>query len=432
MSLNRTPWRALASVAALAALAACADDRTDGPVGPSRAAVAPTNTQPDTISPPANGDFYPGEAEFMELARQIPGFAGDWYEGDTRVVALTDPSQAEHALAVISAKQAAAPSMHDEAKTGGGTRFVPAAFDYMTLRSFRDRSADPVLDVKGTTFMDLDEQANRVTVGIIDESVRPEVEARFKEAGIPAEATEIVVSGELVEDLTLQQYSRPLMGGFQIQNQNGGICTLGFITRNPANGANAFVTNSHCTGRYWALDGIWFAQPLTTSWVGYEVRDPGGFGCGLFWLWRCRYSDAALVQVSGATVAHGQIARTSYWAYGYGSMGSLTVVNPALNITSVQNYPYMGQLVDKIGRTSGWTYGPVRRTCVTTSVGGWKRLLCQYYAFYNSIPGDSGSPVFVYYGSNVALTGINWGHSPSERLAVFSPAGGIRNDLNVP
>lgn len=429
MSHTRMPWRAFASAIAMAALAACADERTDGPTGPSRA-TAPTPAQADSIAP---GDFYPGEAEFLELARQIPGYAGDWYEGDTRVVALTDVSKAPHADAVLATRQTATFSAHPESKTGGGTRYVPARFDYLALRDFRDRSADAVLDVKGATFMDLDEQTNTLTVGIADEAARAEVEARFKEAGVPFEATQIVVSGDIVEDITLQQFSRPLQGGWQIQNNStGGICTLGFITRNPANGANAFVTNSHCTSTYWGYDGAYFSQHLNPNTVGREVRDPGGFGCGFLWLWRCRYSDAALVQVTNATVAQGQIARTTGWAYGYGPSGSITVTTPALNITSVQNYPYMGQIVDKIGRTSGWTYGPVRRTCVTTSVGGWKRLLCQYFAYYTSIPGDSGSPVFVYYGSNVALTGLNWGHSPSERLAVFSPIGGVRNDLQVP
>jgi hypothetical protein len=429
---TRTFWRSLALVTVTAALSACVDDRPTGPGEPNRALAASSDA--DTISPPPKGgDFYPGEEEFLKKAYEIPGYAGDWYEGDTRVVALTDMAQEGRARQVLAASFAdAEPTHHDESKTGGGTEFVKAEFDFLSLRKWRDSSADPVLDIKGTTFIDLDENANRVTVGIADESHRAEVQDRLKKSGVPLEATEIVVSGELEEAVTLQQYVRPLMGGLQIQNQNGGICTLGFITRNPANGANAFVTNSHCTGSYWANDGIAFHQPLAPNFVGREVRDPGGFACGFFWLWRCRYSDAALVQVSGASVAQGQIARTAFAAYGFGPSGSLTISGTPMNVSGVQNYPFMGQLVDKVGRTSGWTYGPVRRTCVTTSVGGWKRLLCQYFAYYTSIPGDSGSPVFLYYGSNVVLAGINWGYSPSERLAVFSPAGGIRNDLAVP
>lgn len=424
---NRMPWRMLASALALAALAACADDQNPGPVEPSRNEVA---ADEDSVPPPPDGDLYPGEKELVGIANEAPGYAGHWYEGDTRVIAITETGNPEVAAQAIDARGPVEFGAHDEVRTGGGTRFVPARFDYLTLRAFRDAAAGRVLEVPGVTFLDLDERANTLTVGVEDESSVAGVHEAFAQTRVPAEATRVEVTGKFVEDVTLHQFQRPLQGGWQIQNQAGGICTLGFITRNPANGAPAFVTNSHCTSTFWGLDGIWFSQHLNPNWVGREVRDPNGFWC--FWIFRCRYSDASLVQVSNATVDWNRIARTTFWGFPYGAWGSITVAPPPFNVTAVQNWPWNGQMVDKMGRTSGWTYGFVRRTCVLMPRPGLKLELCQYWADYTSVGGDSGSPVFLWWGSNVTLTGINWGHSDYYRVAFFSAAGGTRIDLGVP
>lgn len=425
----RRPWRTLTSALALAALAACADDQTPEPTGPDRNEV-PANS--DTVPAPPDGDLYPGEKAFVEIAAQAPGYAGHWYDGDTRVVAITETGNPEVVIRAIDARGPVEFGAHSEVRKGGGTRVVPARFDYKMLRDFRDRSADAVLNVQGVTFLDLDEEQNTITVGIETEHPRAEVEARFKEAGVPAEATQVVVTGRFEEDQTLQQFQRPLQGGWQIQNGGGGVCTLGFITRNPRNGAPAFVTNSHCTSTFWGNDGTWFSQHLNPNWVGPEVNDPAGFSCGLFGWWRCRFSDAALVQVTSAAVDWNRIARTTWWGWPYGAWGSITVAPPPFTVTGVQNWPFNGQMVDKVGRTSGWTYGFVRRSCVSMPRSFWKIALCQYWADYTSVGGDSGSPVFLWWGNNVTLTGINWGHSDFFRVAFFSAAGGTRIDLGVP
>jgi hypothetical protein len=423
----QTPWRLFATALAMTALAACADDPTTAPA-PARP-VPNTAADADSVAPPADGDVYQGEKELLDLSRQIPGLAGVWYEGDTRVVGLTAAGDAAQASRVLAGYAPAEQADRPEARTGAGTRFVPAQFDYATLRGFRDQSVDPVLSVEGTTFFDLDETGNRLVAGIEDESRRGEVEARFKESGVPAEAVEVVVTGVMEDDTTIQQQWQPLEGGWQIQNANGGNCTLGFITRNPANGAASFVTASHCTGAMWSLDGIGFSQNASPLWVGREVKDPKPFGCALFGLIRCRYSDAALVQVSGAAVAPNRIARTLFW----GTPGSITVdpANPRFTVSAVQNWPWPGQMVDKMGRTTGWTYGYVRRTCVTVPIAAFRRALCQYSARYMSGGGDSGAPVFLFHGgNNVTLTGLHWRHGKTESF--FSAVGGIRIDLGVP
>ena len=95
-----------------------------------------------------------------------------------------------------------------------------------------------------------------------------------------------------------------------------------------------------------------------------------------------------------------------------------------------------GQLVDKVGRTTGWTRGQVSNTCVNTGVSGTSIvLLCQTWV--ESIGGgaivaggDSGSPTFIDLGGNNAtLVGGLWGGSSDGTLLVYSPIANIRAEL---
>jgi hypothetical protein len=85
-----------------------------------------------------------------------------------------------------------------------------------------------------------------------------------------------------------------------------------------------------------------------------------------------------------------------------------------MTITSEYAFPTGGEMFDKVGRTTGWTYGFVKKTCVDMnrpdySGGGFGRILCQDWTSYKRAGGDSGSPVFRWYGNTVRLAGIHWG-----------------------
>ena len=57
----------------------------------------------------------------------------------------------------------------------------------------------------------------------------------------------------------------------------------------------------------------------------------------------------------------------------------------------------VGDLVHKVGRTTGWTSGKVLRTCFTPLVQNFNRtnrMKCSDIADLSSMEGDSGSPVF--------------------------------------
>jgi hypothetical protein len=428
MPMNRAYRQALATLVTLTALGACTDEPATGPSTPRD--PAPYRAMPpasDSLLPPADGDLFPGGKEFVELAREIPGFAGYWYEGGERVVAVTDPAQLQHAVTVVDAR---VPTPAADARQGTvSTRAVQQTYDYLTLRAWRDRILEPVLELEGVTFIDLDEAANRLVVGVEDASAQDPAVQRVQAAGVPLQALQFEVSGPLEMDQTLQQFARPLLGGYRIQDVNRANCTLGFGATNPPNGRLAFVTNSHCTGTWFGFDGAVFHQPWPLR-VGQEVSDPRGFRCGL--LWRCRFSDAALVEVdAGVPIDVPRIARTQFWNWYW--PGSLNVVNPPHLITSGWGYPPVGIAVDKVGSTTGWNVGHVRRGCVVTKHSRHMILVCQYFADYDSAGGDSGSPVFVLFGNSVQLTGIHWGRAPRilGRRAIFSPLAGVSFDLGL-
>ena len=106
-----------------------------------------------------------------------------------------------------------------------------------------------------------------------------------------------------------------------------------------------------------------------------EVADPvyvrGGAGCPKGK--KCRYSDAArAAYANGTNQALGLIARTSG-----ANNGSLDIVG-SFSITAddctgsnqTGGCLAVGTVVNKVGRTTGWTSGAITNTCVNTGVQG--------------------------------------------------------------
>lgn len=199
-------------------------------------------------------------------------------------------------------------------------------------------------------------------------------------------------------------------------------CSLGFnaVVSKPGEPKDTvLVTNSHCTDRFGdGPDGSRIYQPLSgtsSDFLGLELKDKPLFQCGPTYP-ECRYSDAALIEYADASDWQiGTIARTT-------GLGSTTIddVNFQFFITAeMAEPPYYGQVLDRVGRTSGWASGAVNSTCqdITNTLG--IRLLCQDATDAEHDVGDSGGPVFQRTGSStVTLYGIHWGGD--QTFAVFS------------
>jgi hypothetical protein len=311
-------------------------------------------------------------------------------------------------------------------------RDVPAAHriviregerDFIQLDQWNQRLT-PVLGLQGVVFTDIDERENRLRIGIEGGVSVAQVERVLQMAGVPLDAVEIEVVEPIVpeSDHTLRNRQRPVAGGLQINFTRvlpdriaGFNCTLGFNILRDKTGrsVNYFVTNSHCsdTRGEVAPTPYWQHSRLAEeTFIGWEFMDPE------YWTGdpcpagrRCRYSDAAIVRYErgdGAAVMFGAIYRTK-------ELGSLEIEDESrkfFTIVGEQMTPIVGQELHKVGRTSGWTKGPVTATCVRTNVASSDiTMLCQDRVATVSAGGDSGSPYFLLNGDEAVLTGIHWG-----------------------
>ena len=297
-------------------------------------------------------------------------------------------------------------------------------------------AAAAVLALPRTVFADNDEKAGKLVFGVEDASAIDEVRAALARLGVPGADYSIEVTPPIHAMATLRDRFRPTQAGSQIHFFLY-VCTMGFNVSH--SGGRSFITNSHCTQQQGGVEGTQYFQPLSRidpTVIATEADDPEYFRGGACPLGaKCRYSDASrALYSSDVPSVQGEILRTSG-----PNTGDLNVTG-VFTITSQDNetsFP-IGMVVNKVGRTTGWTQGEVTRTCVHTGVFGSNIvLLCQTFV---SNPagaavvggGDSGSGVFSIRGrDNARLLGILWGGSGDNRTFVFSPLKSIQDELGA-
>jgi hypothetical protein len=441
-------WRScLGLMLSGAVLAACSDQGTQ-PLPSGR------DSFPRTASLSVVPEERPDEAEMAELAGRIPELAGYHFEDGELVVSLTD----------MGRSQAARSALARVAARGNGRMHVrPARYTFLELRGWRDDWSDRVLEVPGVAFVDLDEAANQVVVGIAEPAARGRVLALLRLSGIPAPALGFETAG-YAQPQSLEEYApyldtwptqgdsitafrRPLEGGLKITCRRSGsspdaaiTCTLGFIAR--LNGVRVAITASHCSQRHWDRDQTSYFQstPGVGRYFGYEYRDPNGSSCGFLSPNVCRNSDASAIALEpDVTDNLGYIVRP----VGPPPIGrSATLLrrspllvdaaNPAFRIIARRG-PGAGEQVAKLGATTGWTSGPVRKTCVDMPADrSYSKLRCQSWVDLSSDEGDSGGPVFIMHVDGTAtLAGMLWGvvTDAGQQYATFSSIAQIEKDL---
>jgi hypothetical protein len=397
-----TPALRTLALASLAVAAACSGQDEQ----PTPTAVPPQQSAQTEIDP-------------IQLSRDIPGFGGLYLDEQGRpTVYLTDVGEAETAERVLEpfARNQRTPQL----------RVVQGRHTYVELSSWHGRMNE-ALSIPGVVMTDLDEAGNVVHVGVEKGAAAVPVRALAARLGVPAEAVEIEEMEPIVPMVTLRDANRPIRAGLQI-NFGNFLCTIGFNT------GTSFITNSHCTNTQGGVEATRYYQPLSTSsaQIATEAADPTYFTGGACPAnRRCRYSDASrALYLSGVSFEHGRIARTTSRGT---STGSLTInsTSPYFTITG-EGSAVVGTQVNKIGRTSGWTYGNVTNTCINVNVSGTNiTQLCQNAVTAGVQGGDSGSPVFTWSGSggNVTLVGLLWGGGSNQ--FIYSPISGIERELGA-
>ena len=293
------------------------------------------------------------------------------------------------------------------------------------------RSSPEVMGIPGTVFSDHDERIGKLVVGIDNPRAEAAVRAAMARHGVAEGDYVIEATTPIVNMATLRDVVRPVVGGLQIHFTRY-VCTIGFNAT--VNGEASFITNSHCTGTQGGVESTVYYQPSssTSGVIATEVADPAyvkGGACPKGK--KCRYSDASRARyASGVTNTLGSLALTTG-----ANNGSLTIAG-AVSISGTGSAD-VGAVVNKVGRTTGWTQGTVTRTCANTSVSGSTvYLFCQTFV---SNPGgatvvgggDSGSGVWSGSPSSATLVGLLWGGSSDGKQFVFSPINQVAQEIGA-
>lgn len=364
------------------------------------------------------------DEELVRVGDEVPGFGGLFYDEEGNpAVYLTDPEGPGAAIVK---------SMGEE------VRVLRGDYEFRQLAGWKI-ALRPVLGLPGVVTLDADEARNRVVVGVDARSKsldRGELERELIFQGVPREAVVFEEVSPLREWIGVRDRFRPVPGGVQIlvdnNSRGASICTFGFNARRGK--VWGFVINSHCSDVRGQVD---FTRYYQSSYeggaIGTEMIDPP------YWTGapcpperRCRFSDSAFVKYDRRSLgAFGKIARPK-------ALGSLVLQNASARFTITGRFgtPLRGETVHKVGSTTSWSQGKVRRTCADANLSTSDfTLLCQTFVRANGGPGDSGSPVFYLSRRNSAgLLGILWGGGTDDEGFVewgFSPLASIERELGA-
>ncbi len=437
-------------------LAACSENEITSPT-PDTATAALT---------PSFGAFNLSQQETPnpdDVAQAVPGFGGYFLdEAERPTVYLTDVSQRP------AAEQALAGWLSSRGFTPASLVVRQGKYDWTQLQSWYNQVWTSALRVPGAVYSDVDEGNNRLRFGGTGGAIAS-ITAAVAGAGIPADAFAVELASPVALRSDLQTARvRPVLGGYQINFLNAGgvvgvsfLCTMGFnaISEKPPFVPNrSYVTNSHCTGTSGdgALVPMDHYQPLQDSdgdrmvnaenFIGSQVDDPYFsvmIDCstvdeeGTIPLPApCRWSDASRGEYADDVPFQlGRIARPAAFDPVTGTL-EIDAKHPYFRIVGEQPYAVLGETVNKVGRTTGWTGGKVTGTCVDIITDDYWLRRCQAQVAAGSGGGDSGSPVFTStnrkgkVGDKVILAGILWGGSAEgEPEFVYSPMYNIEREL---
>ena len=378
----------------------------------------PTANSPAALLQPEQAPL----PDVATLTRTLPGFGGLFVDHGVPTVYLTDLKQQGLAERLLSG--------FARARGAAGIRVMAGRFAYRDLDKWFQQVSDEAFSQGGVVFVDLDEASNQVLVAVERGKSHANIRRLAARLGVPAEALTVRDADPIHNVASLQDQVRPVVAGLQI-NFPGFLCSIGFNA--VSNGQNSFVTASHCTTTQGGVEGTQYWQSLSSqpnSFIGTEVADPvyvrgKGHGSACPKNRRCRMSDAArAAYAAGVPFTLGGIAQTSG-----PNNGSLTITGTfAIN---GEGGEIVGDIANKVGRTTGWTQGVITNTCVNTGVSGSNIVqLCQNFVSAGVGGGDSGSDVFAQTGGNGArLLGVLWGGNSNGTQFVYSPIANVESEL---
>jgi hypothetical protein len=430
-----------------------------------------------------SGEFKTLDEQYLEIAQQIPGFAGVYEGNDGTLVAKIAPSpdltaqqESSDVITVGEVRDAILEVMGTEVFTDVPndptiSSYSRQAFQEMqsslplrlenTKYTFEQLTTwlheIMALDLDGAMIYDANEGKNNVYLGVETQAQADVAKAHIAKLTIPDDGVEIEVVGPyndlVLRGEELQKYmaqkakaaaeaplhtaaeqhversSLPLVGGVQVTT-NKSACTYGFSAKR--NGVRGLVTNYHCTANKAQVDGDVIRQD--GQYIGFETVDPPPFYCGIFW-GECRYSDAAFFKNDGPSpwVAAPRIAGIGPAAYDKTYTYSSPVQGVVLSTKQDAHY------IAVTSRT-GFTRLVVTNTCTYLRTQEYfTRLItieCGAVAkpesgYPNIQGGDSGSPVITRNSSGAVLVAEIFGANPLNGTIWMNNIGGVWRDLGA-
>ncbi|MEA3247712.1 MAG: hypothetical protein U9Q74_16295 [Gemmatimonadota bacterium] len=392
---------------------------------------------------------------FEEVNALAPGFGGmHWAAPGILVVDVTPrgaPTAVEQAMRAVFTDLA----------WNRVARIIyrPAKYEVRDLQTWRSRVHD-IAGADAVYWSDFDETSNIVRVGVDRRADIATLVARARALGAPAGAVAFEHSDRPTVLAYLTAQHRPTVAGVHIAVYDSVItrkygpglyaeCSLGANVRISTDEPHAyFLTAAHCSNEddIFRNDGAKVYQPdsaTNPAPIGTEVFVPGGSsnlsGCPSSYT--CKYSDAALYRYASAVYSNfAYIARDSSNSTTWGIVGSRFRVDSFHVVGDIpEAYLLAADIVvydtwmHKVAYRTGWTWGPLKHTCMTIYYPGSKALLCQYGAAAYADHGDSGGPMFWWMccNPNEAWIGglLHTVRAIPDNFTVFSSISGIKNDI---
>lgn len=392
------------------------------------------------------------DEELGDIALESPDYSGHYLdENGELVVLVTDMSSSEQTREIIRRKsndlEAARRIGLQDSDQADQIVFKKASYSFLDLYNWREKVRGIAYAHNGFSMLDLDEKENVIVIGIEDLSGVDSIIEQLRQHSIPREAVEIIQVPKVKKRIRSRRTT--LRGGLEIERSGStGKCTLGLPSRiisgTYAN-VDGFLVNTHCTDVEGGLDQTLVEQDdHVLDIIGYEILDPSfssskctsavlNFNPNAI----CRYSDSAFIKydpVQSRTFKRGEIYRTN-WTGQWSGSTTRTSTSQFFDVVTNGSYPAQGTELQKVGRTTGWTYGYVNRTCVDAGNGDPNEYLICNFSVYSGVDGgDSGSPVFYWNGDEyseaipVTFHGLLWG-SVGLSEYYFSPSAMIFQEI---
>jgi hypothetical protein len=394
---------------------------------------------------PAFAEYFKSfDDKLLDIEAEAPGFGGYWFEGDTMLVRLKDPSL------LATAEKALDRKFHPSMMERKAVVAVPSEYSFSELKAVHEEYGGFFMDSDGVVSIDTDEVENRVVVGVADNHAKERMEKALGAMNAPTAKILVRPNSVAMPNLNMRDRQRPMAAGLKITLANDttsprfqGACTHGFALFERAGSLYRWgvATNSHCTSVIGGVpatpDSLYQPTKLAANLMGKEDIDPPWNASNCSAAIRrassrngCRKSDSAMFLMNSTSTATPPTTPVVVTGTSDGSiLGASTFVAKGA-------VPAIGKIVVKTGYTTGSTQGKISATCVdrqTETPNRW--LLCEYEAKSSttspmSRPGDSGAPVFVKATDGTATAvGIDWGGSSDGSIMSFSEVSALEAEL---